>query len=136
MAKIYFAAPLFCDMERERNIKECALLEAAGHEVYLPQRDGGEAITGIDRQVLFNRDVEALEWCDTVIAYVDGRVPDEGMCFEIGYGYAKRKAVYMVSTDARSFEEGVPNAMILHAGPWMGSTQEVLAAMEVQHEHA
>ena len=130
MSRIYFAAPLFCDMELERNVKECALLEEAGHTVYLPQRDGGEASKGIDRAILFNRDVEALEECDIVVAYFDGRVPDEGMCFEIGYGYAREKQIFIVSTDQRSFEDGVPNAMLLYAGAWVKSTQEVLKALE------
>lgn len=132
MAKIYFAAPLFCDMELERNLRECALLEEAGHEVYLPQRDGGEAINGIDRGILFSRDIEALKWCDTMVAYADGRVPDEGMCFEIGYGFATDKDIYIVSTDARSFEEGVPNAMLIYAGPWLRTTQAVLQALAIK----
>lgn len=134
MAKIYFAAPLFCDMELERNLKECTLLEEAGHSVYLPQRDGGEASKGIDRKILFERDIEALDWCDTVVAYFDGRVPDEGMCFEIGYGFASHKDIYIVSTDMRSFEDGVPNAMLLYAGRWVRSTQEVIALLEVGNE--
>ncbi|SEM13100.1 hypothetical protein SAMN04487770_12685 [Butyrivibrio sp. ob235] len=37
---------------------------------------------------LFN---EALEWCDTILLIFDGRVPDEGACFELGYAYAKGK---------------------------------------------
>lgn len=126
MAKVYFAAPLFCEMELRRNIEECAVLEEAGHSVYLPQRDGGEASKGVDRKVLFERDVQALEECDTVVAYFDGRVPDEGMCFEVGYGFAKGKRIIIVSTDQRSFEDGVQNAMLLYAGTWVGSTAEVL----------
>ena len=131
MAKVYFAAPLFCEMELRRNVEETAVLEAAGCEVYLPQRDGGEAAKGVDRRYLFDTDVQHLEWCDTVIAYFDGRVPDEGMCFEIGYAYAKGKRIIIVSTDQRSFEEGVQNAMLLYAGTWVSSTQEALTALEV-----
>ena len=126
MAKVYFAAPLFCEMELRRNTEECAVLEEAGHSVYLPQRDGGEASKGVDRKVLFERDVQALEECDTVVAYFDGRVPDEGMCFEVGYGFAKGKRIIIVRTDQRSFEDGVQNAMLLYAGTWVGSTVEAL----------
>lgn len=131
MAKVYFAAPLFCEMELRRNLEATALLEAAGCEVYLPQRDGGEAAKGADRRYLFDTDVQYLDWCDIVIAYFDGRVPDEGMCFEIGYAYAMGKRIIIVSTDQRSFEKGVPNAMLLFAGTWVRSTQEALAVLEV-----
>lgn len=39
--KLYLAAPLFNEMERDRNTKICSLIERLGIEVFLPQRDGG-----------------------------------------------------------------------------------------------
>ena len=39
--KIYIAAPLYCDYEREYNLKIDELLRKNGYDTYLPQRDGG-----------------------------------------------------------------------------------------------
>lgn len=109
---VYFAAPLFCPMELERNLKYCEKLEDWGFTVYLPQRDGGEAAKGANRKVLFHKDIEALCGADAVIAFIDGRVPDEGMCFEMGYAYAANTPVVAVCEDARSFENGKHNLML------------------------
>ena len=38
--KVYFAAPLFSEAEREYNLMLAELLEEYGYEVFLPQRDG------------------------------------------------------------------------------------------------
>lgn len=110
--RIYFAAPLFDEMELERNERECRKFELAGHSVYLPQRDAGKAAAGILRGWLFKNDIEALNNCDVVVAYLDGRVPDEGTCFEMGYAYAQGKPVYAVLTDSRSFMDGHLNVML------------------------
>ena len=42
MKKIYFAAPLFNEMELKRNEEYTNLLEQWGYEVYLPQREAGQ----------------------------------------------------------------------------------------------
>ena len=39
--KVYIAAPLFCEGERDFNEKIDAIVRAGGHETFLPQRDGG-----------------------------------------------------------------------------------------------
>ena len=38
--KIYFAAPLFNQSEKDFNLKITKTLESYGYEVFLPQRDG------------------------------------------------------------------------------------------------
>lgn len=130
MHNLYFAAPLFCNMERFRNLQECSKLEAAGYAVYLPQRDGGELVQGIDSKTLYGRDIAALQNADAVVAYVDGRVPDEGMCFECGYAVAAGKHVIYVSTDTRSFEQGIPNVMLQQSGTWVANTEEALRELQ------
>lgn len=110
--KIYFAAPLFCDMELKRNEEECAKLEEAGYDVYLPQRDAGEAAAGAPRKQLFNNDVTAVSTSDIVIAYLDGRVPDEGTAFEMGLAFAYRKTLIAVITDRRCFMDTHLNVML------------------------
>jgi nucleoside 2-deoxyribosyltransferase len=37
------------------------------------------------RKYLFQLDCEHMDWCDAVLFLFDGRVPDEGACFELGY---------------------------------------------------
>lgn len=129
--RIYFAAPLFDDMELERNERECRKFELAGHEVYLPQRDAGEAAAGTPRDLLFRRDIIALQECDVVVAYLDGRVPDEGTCFEMGFAYALDKPIYAVRTDSRSFMEGHLNVMLEQSvKACHKSTEEVIRCLK------
>jgi nucleoside 2-deoxyribosyltransferase len=46
--RLYIAAPLFTEAERAFNLVLAAALEAAGHDVYLPQRDT-PAVEGAER---------------------------------------------------------------------------------------
>ena len=120
--KIYIAAPLFSQGERAFNERVDAVLQACGHETFLPQRDGGcvadlpEIIEGLPkRQYLFQMDCEHMDWCDTLLFVMDGRVPDEGACFELGYAYAKGKRCIGYKTDVRSFIDGYDNVMLCGA---------------------
>ena len=120
--KVYIAAPLFCDGERAFNEKVDAIVRSCGHETYLPQRDGGcvallpDIIDGKPkRQHLFELDCAHMEWCDAVLFLFDGRVPDEGACFELGYCYAKNKRCIAYKTDARCFIDGFDNVMLCGA---------------------
>jgi nucleoside 2-deoxyribosyltransferase len=121
--KIYIAAPLFSEGERAFNERIDAILRACGHETFLPQREGGcvadlpETIEGLPkRQYLFRLDCAHMDWCDTLLFVFDGRVPDEGACFELGYCFAKGKRCIGYKTDARSFIDGFDNVM-LHGAP-------------------
>ena len=53
---------------------------------------------------------------DLILAILDGRVPDDGTCFELVYCYAKGKRCVAYKTDARSFIDGFDNVMI-HGAP-------------------
>lgn len=118
--KIYIAAPLFSSAEKEQNKRITKILEDCGHEVFLPQRDGGcfaelpSIIAGISREkFLHKKDIQALNWCDAILFVFDGRVPDEGACFELGYAYAKGKRCFGFKTDTRSLIQGYDNLMIV-----------------------
>jgi len=120
--KVYIAAPLFSDGERAFNEKIDAIIRACGHETFLPQRDGGmvaelpDVIEGMPkRRFLFRLDCERMDWCDVLLFLPDGRVPDEGACFELGYCYAKGKRCVSYKTDARSFIDGFDNVMLYGA---------------------
>ena len=117
--KIYIAGPLFCEAELSANERIDRILRECGHSTYLPQRDGGcfatmpDLIDGITKeQVLFRNDIEALNWCDTLLFLMDGRVPDEGACFELGYAYATGKRCIGYKTDSRTFMYGKDNLML------------------------
>lgn len=118
--KIYIAAPLFNIAEKKQNKILTNILESHGHEVFLPQRDGGcfaelpDFVDGTPREVvLHQKDIAALNWCDTLLFVLDGRVPDEGACFELGYAYAKGKRCIGFKTDSRSLVQGSDNLMIV-----------------------
>ena len=121
--KVYIAAPLFSEGERAFNEKVDGIVRECGHETFLPQREGGcvadlpEKIEGMPkRKYLFRLDCAHMDWCDTILFIFDGRVPDEGACFELGYCYAKGKRCIGYKTDARSFIDGFDNVM-LHGAP-------------------
>lgn len=120
--KVYIAGPLFSDGERAFNEKIDAIVRSCGHETFLPQRDGGlvsgmsDEMDGLpNRQYVFKLDCGWMDWCDAILFLHDGRVPDEGACFELGYCYAKGKRCISYKTDVRSFIGGYDNAMLCSA---------------------
>lgn len=65
---------------------------------------------------IFHRDVLLIDRCDIVAANVNafrGPEPDSGTCFELGYGYAKGKALYAYTEGPPTMPERVA---VLH-GP-------------------
>ena len=108
--KIYFAGPLFSEGEREYNLKLTELLEDYGYEVFLPQRDGllAAELEGKTEEektrMIFEKDVEHVLDADILFILLDGRVPDEGACIELGIAYANNKRCYGFKTDARTVE--------------------------------
>ena len=118
--RIYFAAPLFSQAEREFNVKVTKILRENGFDVFLPQEYSGDIdVPDTDekrRKLLtgfFTKDIEAIESSDVLLIVLDGRVPDEGACFELGYAYASGKICVGLKTDSRVSEMGTDNAMIV-----------------------
>jgi len=117
---IYIAAPLFNDIERSRNHEFTISLEKEDFKVYLPQRDGGLFYEYIEqgfsiqdsRSYIFKKDIEAIDNSDIILCLLDGRVLDEGMCFELGYGFAKGKICIGYKTDHRTQDKFGNNIMI------------------------
>jgi nucleoside 2-deoxyribosyltransferase len=127
---IYFAAPLFSEAELAFNSDLAAELEAVGHEVFLPQRDGVEAgrppsssMTPEERRrATFELDRERILACDVFLIVLDGRVADEGACVELGLAHAHRLAtgcdrlIIGLHTDCRAaFLGSKLNPMLLGA---------------------
>lgn len=114
--KIYFAGSLFNKAEKEFNQTLCDKLESAGFTVFLPQRDGVEkdkspynTMPKEERQTaMFNLDKEKIFDCDIFLFVLDGRIPDEGACVELGLAYThreltkSRKTLVGLQTDIRA----------------------------------
>ena len=72
--KIYIAAPLYCDYEREYNRAIDEFLRKNGYDTYLPQRDGGvvsempDYIDGIPKdRYVFEKDIAAMNSSDVFL---------------------------------------------------------------------
>ena len=108
--KVYFAGPMFCQAEKDYNLKIADILEKHGYKVFLPQRDGFEAamLEGKTEEeltkMIFAKDVSEILKADIIFMNLDGRVPDEGACVELGIAYAENKRCYGIKTDTRSAE--------------------------------
>ena len=119
--RIYLAAPLFCEAELDYNRKLARKLEAEGFRVILPQElesDINGIIESKGREAykeIFNMDLVALLSSDALVMVLDGRVPDEGACVELGIAYASGIESFGIKTDVRSSEYGMDNFMITGA---------------------
>lgn len=99
--KIYFAGPLFNDAEKEFNQKLTLELEREGFEVFLPQRDGVESTKPEyahlckeeKRKIMFAIDRDKVLNADIFLIVLDGRVPDEGACVELGIAYHQKYSI-------------------------------------------
>lgn len=134
--RIYFAAPLFCAAEVKFNDFVVKKLEDAGYSVFLPQRDGVLAaqMQGKTRSELvatvFARDRGELEKSDILVFVLDGRVPDEGACVELGIAHALKKPCFGLRTDARALEAALPvNPMIEGCFTAMAENSDAEAAV-------
>ena len=141
---IYFAAPLFSQAERAFNQQLTDKLEELGFEVFLPQRDGiesgkepysrmapdelQEAIHSLDRERVLESDI--------FLMVLDGRVPDEGACVELGLAHAQKqllrkdKFLLGLHTDIRgAFPGGRLNAMVGGSFDCLTDSEESLLVM-------
>jgi hypothetical protein len=96
---IYFAAPLFSQAELSFNQHLTEKLELIGYQVFLPQRDGVDRhkppynqMTREERRLaMFQLDATKIIEADIFLFVLDGRVPDEGACVELGIAYAYKQ---------------------------------------------
>ena len=82
------------------NLKVVKVLEDHGYEVFLPQRDGllAAEMEGKTEEelidMIFRLDYSSIMKADILVMLIDGRVPDEGACVELGIAYASGKRCY------------------------------------------
>ena len=117
--KVYFASPMFNHAEKEFNLRITKVLEDYGYQVFLPQRNGIEAAKMEGKtedeliKMIFSLDATEVKKADIVFMNIDGRVPDEGACVELGMAYGIGKRCYGFKTDTHSVELGLDmNPMI------------------------
>lgn len=129
MTRIYCSGPLFCAEEVGGMTAIAQVLEHAGHDTFLPHRDGLEPYVlrfgnsalpalvpgmrgGVD-YAIFALDVfELVERCDAVVCNLNGRVPDEGMIVEASIAFAVGTPVVLYKADSRAPFGGRDNAML------------------------
>lgn len=117
---VYIAGPLFSKSELDFNLRLNEFLRDLGFNTFLPQKDGhllSELIdNGMEKdeavQMIFEKDIENIKTCDIVVFVMDGRVPDEGACVEIGLAYAYNKECFGLKTDIRSLVDNIDNPLI------------------------
>ena len=113
---VYLAGPLFSEAERRFNLELTHRLEALGFDVFLPQRDGVERdrppfdtmVPEERRHAMFHLDRTRILDADVFLFVLDGRVPDEGACVELGIAYCQKylqngeKLLVGLHTDTRA----------------------------------
>ena len=133
------AGPLFCNAEKEYNLIIRDALVNAGFDVFLPQESGinadkmhtSDPVKKVEMgRKIFQKDMAEVEKADILVINLDGRVPDEGACVELGYAFASGKECFAIKTDVRTAEFGVDNLMISGAvGGRIARSAEELVGM-------
>lgn len=112
---MYFAAPLFSQVERRWNRELARLLaeRVPGLAVTLPQdfRVRGRYNDRRHLQELFRLCLGAIDGSDVVVGILDGPDTDSGVAFEMGYAYRAGIPVVGVRTDFRQSQERGVNIM-------------------------
>ena len=101
--RVYLAAPLFSEAERSYNAIVADLLRKKFFDVYLPQDtgDGNPKREKNDLVQIYERNKQALQDADIVIAIIDGADVDSGTAWEVGYATALGIQVIALRTDFR-----------------------------------
>lgn len=109
--KIYFASPLFSNMERIYNADVVSRIrnQYPDVEVYLPQEQGdiNDKSSYADSVMIAKLDTQELLSSDLLIAVLDGITVDAGVASEIGVAYQAGIPVLGLYTDSR--QEGFDN---------------------------
>ena len=102
--KIFLAAPLFNEAEREFNSRIAKRLREKGFEAWLAQeapfiKQGAHK----EKTIIYEGDILALKTSDVVVAILDGAEVDAGVAYEMGYAKALGKPIIGLKTDYRTF---------------------------------
>jgi nucleoside 2-deoxyribosyltransferase len=139
--RLYFAAPIFSVAEQQFNLTLARQIEALGYQVFLPQRDGitkdkapfNKLPQLARQQQTFKLDRTQILKSDIFLFVLDGQVPDEGGCVELGMAYLanylKHKDIKIIGfkTDLRAayFDEQL-NPLVAQALDEIFDTEALL----------
>lgn len=140
---MYFAGPLFSEAELEFNRQLVARIEELGFDVFFPQRDGAEhnrppdVVTDEQRSAaIFKLDSTKVLEADILLFVLDGRVPDEGACIELGIAWGDKtlrnpeKRLIGLLTDTRAaFPQFQLNPMVREPMEAVARTQDELLTL-------
>ena len=118
-----YSGPLFSKPELDFNEMVERYLAGFGYSTYLAQRDGyllsdliasGESKSSAVKKI-FEKDLLEIQNSDILVCIMDGRVPDEGACVELGIAYALGKECIGLKTDTRCLIDDLDNPLITGA---------------------
>src|SRR5574337_221403 len=128
---VYIAGPLFTPAERLYLEAMANEFEAAGFLTYLPHRDGG--LAGADKantSSFFKSDISGIDKASIVVAVLNGKEVDSGTAFEVGYAYAKGKALFGIYEDTRIADPQTHiNLMLTNSTSIFNNRNELLKAV-------
>lgn len=115
--KVYYAAPLFSEMELQYNRYLTNIIKKAfpALDIYIPQEQGdiNDKNAYADSIMIAKYDTDALLASDIMIAVLDGATIDVGVATEIGVAYQAGIPVIGLYTDSR--QQGAMNEQKLAA---------------------
>jgi len=103
--RAYIAGPLFTKGEREFCRRVKAVAQAAGFEALWPWELTDQTKVNGDKngnKLIFDKNVEAIDRSDVMVAILDGPDVDSGTSWEIGYSFSREKPVIGIRTDFRN----------------------------------
>ncbi|NEW65863.1 nucleoside 2-deoxyribosyltransferase [Carnobacteriaceae bacterium zg-84] len=117
MTKIYFASPLFSEMEQQYNRYVVSLIrqQFPTLDIYLPQEqaDINDKSAYADSKLIAKVDTEQLLSSNIMVAVLDGASIDVGVASEIGVAYQAGIPIIALYTDSR--QQGAINQQKLDA---------------------
>jgi nucleoside 2-deoxyribosyltransferase len=131
--RVYLAAPLFSEAERDYNERIAELLRDIFFDVYLPQDVGDDTSsrTLAQHKRVYTKNVESLSSADIVVAIIDGADADSGTVWEMGYAKALGKPVIALRTDFRNIgQHERVNLMLEQSSVVVGSKEDLLQLLE------
>ena len=115
--KIYFASPLFSEMERvyNENLVQSIRETYPDVEIYVPQEQGeiNDKNAYADSVAIAKYDTDALLDSELMVAVLDGSTIDVGVATEIGVAYQAGIPIIGLYTDSR--QQGAENKQKLVA---------------------
>jgi len=127
--RVYLAAPLFSDEEREYNKRIADSIRSADFTVILPQEfDGNE-------ESIYKQCLDTISHgTDVIVSLLNGADAESGTSFECGYGRAMGKTIIGIRTDMRGNHVDGLNIMLRFGIDYLvGSVEEAIDFLKQIH---